>query len=889
MSLRKSARWAILLFLFIAPLAWADGNGLFAINPNDVSLTFLSQIFGKVGNVVSSSGGQILGQMFAVYNNAAIALGGIIMIYILLFSIHTTAMDGQLLGKTFTAHIPTRAALGFSLLIPTSSGYSLIQIFVMWVVVQGVWAADTVWNAAMTYIGNGGLLAPTVTIQSTGNVGTQALTNQLTFASKVLKSQVCMYVLQNQLLPNNPNLAFSASINSATNQAFFPGNPGYQGACGIYDWSNFGSTTMLSAGYSAMLLVNSDLDASARIIANTAVVSTAEANTIALTMWNAAQDYVGAMTPAILQTNSTLQSQTVFTSQAQQDGWVMAGSYYYDMAQLASAQIKANNPSSTNVPNDSNVPPNSSLGGFSSSVVTQVNNLASTIDNTYTKSALAYMTNYVKQTNSAIGNLGTITTNNTNAVLQSFLYVLTLGLSSATQTWQNAFQQNADPIAAVLAFGSSLLYQVEQTWLYAAIVLFLIGLAGSLVPAINPFATAILTLVGYIAPFLAAMLSILFMAGAVMAYYVPLIPFILFCFAALGWLAGVIEAMVAAPLVALGIVHPEGHAAWGKAEPAVMLLANVFLRPALIIIGLLAGMGLSFVALKLINLGFTHVVINIYGGTDPTTNATVQPWVATAQNSSLLGWIAMVVVYTIFVVSAIQKCFSMIHDVPDKVFRWLQGGGGVLGSGKGGEEMIKGAVSAGGRAAGGAMSNSITHSAAPQQQINDKQNEKDDDTDAKAKQDQDSKTDADGSSSPDDGSGGDGSGDGGTGGSSTGSDSSSTGSSSTGSSGDRSSLGDGASGADAPTVSGSGGIGTAGSSGSMGDSGSPSSGSLPGGGGDSGVPGGGSGLSDAGGGAGLGGAGGLGGSGMPGAAGSGGGVGGGGGGAGAAGGVSGEA
>ena len=64
--------------------------------------------------------------------------------------------------------------------------------------------------------------------------------------------------------------------------------------------------------------------------------------------------------------------------------------------------------------------------------------------------------------------------------------------------------------------------------------------------------------------------------GITLQYMVPLYPFMVFTFGVISWLAMVIEAMAAMPLVALGLTHPEGHDFLGKAEQAMMLLLGVF-------------------------------------------------------------------------------------------------------------------------------------------------------------------------------------------------------------------------------------------------------------------------------------------------------------------------
>ena len=68
----------------------------------------------------------------------------------------------------------------------------------------------------------------------------------------------------------------------------------------------------------------------------------------------------------------------------------------------------------------------------------------------------------------------------------------------------------------------------------------------------------------------------LFAVGISLGYYMPLYPYMLFTFGVIGWLITVIEAMVAAPLIAFGVTHPDGHDFLGQGQKAVMLLLGVF-------------------------------------------------------------------------------------------------------------------------------------------------------------------------------------------------------------------------------------------------------------------------------------------------------------------------
>ena len=190
----------VLLFLVAPGLALAAESVMsFAPPATDVSVVFLGNLFGIVDGVLHGSGSQIMGSMFAVFNAAVLALGGIIIMYTLIVSTLNTAHEGAMIGKKWSSlWVPVRATLGLALLIPKASGYCLMQIFIMWVVVQGVGAADKVWNAALSYLNRGGMIihAQTNPIKNLNNAGPAA--QLVNGAAVMLAGQVCMQGLQAQ-------------------------------------------------------------------------------------------------------------------------------------------------------------------------------------------------------------------------------------------------------------------------------------------------------------------------------------------------------------------------------------------------------------------------------------------------------------------------------------------------------------------------------------------------------------------------------------------------------------------------------------------------------------------------------------------------------------------
>lgn len=185
-----------------------------------------------------------------------------------------------------------------------------------------------------------------------------------------------------------------------------------------------------------------------------------------------------------------------------------------------------------------------------------------------------------------------------------------------------------------------------------------------------------------ILPFLSAWGGIMFLIGFLDAYYVPFLPYMIFTFGSLGWFIAVMEAMVAGPIVAFGIMNPEGHDALGKAEGAVAITLNVFLRPTMMILGFIGGITLSYVGIYVLNSGFQQLMQFFYDtGSDWTTAAGQAASGAGASSSTtpysnfaaLYAGFFCLLTYTTIYVTLVEKSFSLIHLLPDNISRWMGG------------------------------------------------------------------------------------------------------------------------------------------------------------------------------------------------------------------------
>lgn len=167
-------------------------------------------------------------------------------------------------------------------------------------------------------------------------------------------------------------------------------------------------------------------------------------------------------------------------------------------------------------------------------------------------------------------------------------------------------------------------------------------------------------------PIVGSLIVVVLGVGFIMAVWIPIIPVLIFSLVLIGWFFTLIEALVAAPLVAVGITHPEGHDFLGQAQQSFMLLLMVFLRPVLILFGLLTSVILLYFVVYVINIGFLTTLLNVL------TND-----VLIASNSNHIYFAIVImsfcIIYAYILSSAVTMTFSNIYRVPERVSIWIGG------------------------------------------------------------------------------------------------------------------------------------------------------------------------------------------------------------------------
>lgn len=754
--------------------------------PGDLSVSLLASIFGVVDGVLHGTGSQILGAMFGVYNAAILTVGMIILVYILVVGTLNTAHEGEVMGKKWSSiWLPLRTVVGVALLLPKASGYSFIQIMVMWVVVQGVGAADMVWGRALDYLGRGGVVvqAPQVFTPeqaqyaqsfkagssgsgyyqpppppTTGTPGTNLNAFLIPIAGTILKSEICTYALQNILnnkikADKNPNkkqipfLMNTLKVEQADPKdptsliMYFPGtidlndNIDYKGMCGSVKWVSSGdnaqpvnkvNATATDSRSIAIQQIVLDLQPQAQRVANLILPQTGgftvTVNPPTLTslltdngLFYATTDYIGIITP-YLQKQSRANNADIekFINEAKSVGWILAGAYYFDISSIKSAgAVKETSVITADFPDLTCSPLSTScktapLKGAFQPLVTYLSPTAAQCPAIVKNDINTYICNEFDN-NGVVGGRNSQANPNTPASASKppstlfdrrvrtdtdttssiFFSAISFGITGCIETANNLYASMGDiyhaqtiggnPIIMVAQLGVDLVNTVERIYISSIALILSLSILGAVIAfGFSAGAgTALMNTLLWLLPLLSAILLPLLVAGATMAYYVPMIPFILFLFGAMTWFASVIEAMIAAPLVALGLAHPEGHEHLGRAEYAVMLLANVFFRPLLMIFGFIVATILSSVMLWLLNYGFTKV------------------WTSAAIKGDWLGviyFVATIVVYMTIVLTIINRSFALIYDVPNKVLRWIGGQVEQTGEGAALEEFKAGAV-----------------------------------------------------------------------------------------------------------------------------------------------------------------------------------------------------
>jgi conjugal transfer/type IV secretion protein DotA/TraY len=124
----------------------------------DLSVHVLTQVFGDVvmalatGADAGAVGASMntIAQMFSVLNSGLLMGGTLLVSYVMIIGLVNTANDGEAMGKDWSSiWTPLRMVAGGAALLPTSAGYSFIQILVMMVSMWSIGLSNSLYETGM--------------------------------------------------------------------------------------------------------------------------------------------------------------------------------------------------------------------------------------------------------------------------------------------------------------------------------------------------------------------------------------------------------------------------------------------------------------------------------------------------------------------------------------------------------------------------------------------------------------------------------------------------------------------------------------------------------------------------------------------------------------------
>lgn len=259
-----------------------------------------------------------------------------------------------------------------------------------------------------------------------------------------------------------------------------------------------------------------------------------------------------------------------------------------------------------------------------------------------------------------------------NAFLDTIVTIF--GLSGLFDMRQNT---DVHPLAQIVGIGRGLIESSIQNLGFS----FGAGVAGGLAHVLG--AQQVKTVAMGAAGF-AWMIALLGLSiGFILFYVIPFLPFLYFFFAAGGWIKAIFEAMIGLPLWALAHIRIDQE---GLPGPVAMngyyLILDIFLRPLLMIFGLLASIVIFAAQVTVLHEIWDLVVDNLVGynfegalNTGENLGTTTGGGLGAAEN--IRGWVDQfffTILYAIIVYMIGMASFKLVDLIPNHITRWMGSG-----------------------------------------------------------------------------------------------------------------------------------------------------------------------------------------------------------------------
>lgn len=224
---------------------------------------------------------------------------------------------------------------------------------------------------------------------------------------------------------------------------------------------------------------------------------------------------------------------------------------------------------------------------------------------------------------------------------------------------------NTHPLAQLVSMGRTLVQRAVD-----GIGFGFLTATGGIALALLKDTSGLGPLLSIISTFIFTMSMIGLTAGFILAYVVPFLPFIYFFFAVGGWVKGIFEAMVGAPLWALAHIRIDAQGLPGNAAlNGYYLIFEIFLRPILCVFGLLAAISIYSALVAALNATFDIVVHNA-GGFDVSAEVSIAPSFIDSMRGPIDEFF-FTIIYAVIVYMMGMSSFKLIDTIPNNILRWM--------------------------------------------------------------------------------------------------------------------------------------------------------------------------------------------------------------------------
>jgi conjugal transfer/type IV secretion protein DotA/TraY len=700
----------------VKDLAWY----LAATPPGDLSLKLWVGILGDfVAGPLTASGSPttLLGRMFLTFNGAIFAASSLWLAYGIGSGIIGTTQDGQAMGHRInSAWYPIRVVAGVAGGLPLLGGFTLLQGLLMAIAGMGIGIANYMWQSAVTdptlvqLVGTNAISgAPAVRPSQVMAAATNMLRSNLCMASYA--QQASIYSASMEKFGGNPTpptwMVISRRLDPQPGGLRIRyGHPGDLEACGAvsvkmdkYRDGDASSFRVASVDYQH---IRETIRASATqrlLLADDLIKPLAAGYLEMINRRQAGESLDLAVDEAALEeiartyadgikqlvTTNLENSGSSITTAAQQkmlqDGWIGAGAWYstYAEANAALADAISGLTFTSAPPRSEYADPevNGDLLQLERSLQAAAARLQGASGASNDDQVLSSLTK-----DSCAGGFASVTATGNCSLGQSIALKIAGSVfngSGGGQSWNDDFGL-INPVVALKNAGDYVLTIASTLLLAAPIaeiggkVLSVVGAAATVTgvgtaPGVGAMA------LGAVASYIAPLGWTLLVVGAVMAIYIPALPWIVWMSAVFSYCASFLEGLIAAPLHSMSHMHTDGEGLGQATTKGYLFVLNALARPAIMVLGFFIASALVVGIGTLIAHGFAGMIAGVQGNSV----------------TGLASIIGLLVVYIVVNITLIQQSFELIAVLPDQIIGYLGAGDAGQSLGRQAEQKINAA------------------------------------------------------------------------------------------------------------------------------------------------------------------------------------------------------